>query len=166
MAQQKVLYISGSLGLGHIGRDLAIARELRKQKDDLVVEWLAAPPADEVVRRAGERLLPDSALLVDENEIAESHAKGGSLSLIKYAFGARSEWSRNVEVVDRVTSSGEYDLVVGDETYEIVLALKKDPSRKTFPFVMIYDFVGFDAMTPNPLERLGVYFWNRKWSEG
>jgi UDP:flavonoid glycosyltransferase YjiC (YdhE family) len=29
---------------------------------------------------------------------------------------------------------------------------------------MIFDFVGLDAMTRSPLERLGVYIWNRKWS--
>jgi UDP:flavonoid glycosyltransferase YjiC (YdhE family) len=29
---------------------------------------------------------------------------------------------------------------------------------------MIFDFVGLDAMTNNPLERLGVYYWNRVWS--
>jgi predicted glycosyltransferase len=28
---KKILYISGSLGLGHIARDLAIAKELRNQ---------------------------------------------------------------------------------------------------------------------------------------
>ena len=34
---------------------------------------------------------------------------------------------------------------------------------KTFPFVMILDFVGLHAMTKNPLEHLGVYYWNRVW---
>jgi UDP-N-acetylglucosamine:LPS N-acetylglucosamine transferase len=28
---------------------------------------------------------------------------------------------------------------------------------------MIFDFVGLDAMTKNPLEHLGVYYWNRVW---
>ena len=31
MAAKKILYISGSLGLGHVKRDLAIARELRRR---------------------------------------------------------------------------------------------------------------------------------------
>jgi UDP:flavonoid glycosyltransferase YjiC (YdhE family) len=29
---------------------------------------------------------------------------------------------------------------------------------------MILDFIGFEAMSWNPLEGLGVYLWNRKWS--
>jgi UDP:flavonoid glycosyltransferase YjiC (YdhE family) len=165
MSPKRILYISGSLGLGHVSRDLAIARELRRQHGDLDISWLAAPPADEVIRGANENLLPEASALVDENEIAENLADGTHLNLVKYAFGVRGEWSRNVDVVDSVTASGQYDLIVGDETYEVLLAYKKDPSRKKCPFVMIFDFVGFDAMTRNPLEKLGVYFWNKKWSE-
>lgn len=166
MSKNKILFISGSLGLGHIGRDLAIAEKLKRRNRELTIDWLAASPADGVVREAGGRLLPESSLLVDENEIAEGMAVDSHLSLIRYAFGAKGKWFRNVDIVDRVTGSGGYDLVIGDETYEIILAYKKDPRRKKAPFVMIYDFVGFDALTGNPLERLGVYFWNRKWSEG
>jgi UDP:flavonoid glycosyltransferase YjiC (YdhE family) len=162
----KVLFISGSLGLGHIGRDLAIAEEMQRQNRGLTIDWLAASPAAEVVLEAGGQLLPESSLLLDANAIAERMAEGSHLSLIRYAFGARGEWFRNVGVVDRLTAPGGYDLVIGDETYEIVLAYKKDPRRKKAPFVMIYDFVGFDPLTRNPLERLGVYLWNRKWSEG
>ncbi|UCG51247.1 MAG: hypothetical protein JSW58_13775 [Candidatus Latescibacterota bacterium] len=165
MSRRRILYVSGSLGLGHISRDLAIARELRRQLGDLDISWLAASPADRVIVESGENLLPESASLVDENEIAESLANGTHLNLIKYAFGVRRKWSRNVHVVDAVTNSRQYDLIVGDETYDLVLAYRKDPSRKKCPFVMIFDFVGFDAMTRNPLERLGVYFWNKKWSE-
>lgn len=32
------------------------------------------------------------------------------------------------------------------------------------PFVMMYDFLGLDAMTNRRTERLGVYFWNLVWS--
>ncbi len=166
MSKNRILYMSGSLGLGHISRDLAIARELRSQSDDLEVHWLAAPPVDRVLHEAGENLLPESADLVDENEIAEHAARGSRLNLIEYGLGLQRQWSRNVAVVDRVVASGGYDLIVGDETYEILIAYKKDPGRKKRPFVMILDFIGFDAMTRNPLERLGVHFWNRKWSSG
>jgi len=166
LSERRILFISGSLGLGHIGRDLAIAEALQRQDRGLTIDWLAASPAAEVVLEAGGRLLPESSRLLDANAIAEGMAEGSRLSLIRYAFGARGEWFRNVEVVDRLTAPGGYDLVIGDETYEIILAYKKDPERKKAPFVMIYDFVGFDPVSWNPLERLGVYLWNRKWSEG
>jgi predicted glycosyltransferase len=44
--------------------------------------------------------------------------------------------------------------------------MRRDRSLKTCPFVMIYDFVGFDPVSWNPLERLGVYLWNKAWSGG
>ncbi len=36
---QKILYISGAVGLGHITRDLAIARQLRRRDPDLDITW-------------------------------------------------------------------------------------------------------------------------------
>jgi UDP:flavonoid glycosyltransferase YjiC (YdhE family) len=55
---------------------------------------------------------------------------------------------------------------VGDETYELITAYKRGKARKPLPFVMIYDFIGMDAVGWNPLERLGTYLWNRSWSRG
>jgi UDP:flavonoid glycosyltransferase YjiC (YdhE family) len=59
-----------------------------------------------------------------------------------------------------------FDLVIGDEAYELYYALSAKHSRipMSAPFVMIYDFVGLDAMTASPLEHLLVYFRNRMWA--
>ena len=54
-----VLYISGSLGLGHITRDTAIANELRKLNPEIEIEWLAAHPATTLLMEAGEKLVPE-----------------------------------------------------------------------------------------------------------
>jgi predicted glycosyltransferase len=56
--------------------------------------------------------------------------------------------------------------VVGDETYELVGAFAKHPALKRSPFVMIYDFVGLDRASHNPLERLLVHTVNRSWCRG
>jgi len=45
------------------------------------------------------------------------------------------------------------------------VAFKKDPKRKIFPFVIIYDFLGFYPMTKSLKEKMGVYFWNYFWSK-
>jgi len=58
---KKVLFISGSLGLGHVTRDLAIARELRRHDPELEISWLAAPPAAQLIETEGARLLPEAA---------------------------------------------------------------------------------------------------------
>jgi UDP:flavonoid glycosyltransferase YjiC (YdhE family) len=163
---KKILFISGSVGLGHVSRDLAIASAMRARHSGLEISWLAASPADRVIREAGENLLPDAAELVDESSIMEQTARGASTSIVRYAMRARSSWHRNVEVVRRVTARERFDLVIGDETYEISLAYRRNRKLKTCPFVMIFDFVGLDAMSASPLERLGVYVWNRAWSGG
>ena len=165
-AARRVLFISGSIGLGHASRNLAIARELRRMRPDVDIAWLAAAPADQFLREAGEPLLPECAEMVDESAIAEATARGSRLSLIRYGFSVAPKWLHTVDVLARVTSRVPFDLVLGDEAYGVVLAFKKIPALKRFPFVMIYDFVGFHPMTANPLEWLGVWFWNLAWSAG
>lgn len=46
MSSLRILYISGSIGLGHANRDLAIARELRNQNPSAEIMWLAGEPAE------------------------------------------------------------------------------------------------------------------------
>jgi UDP:flavonoid glycosyltransferase YjiC (YdhE family) len=165
-AARRVLFISGSIGLGHVSRDVAIARELRRLRPDIDIAWLAAAPADRFLREAGEPLLPECAEMIDESAIAEGTARGSRLSLIRYGFRAAPKWPHTVHVLARVIGRLPFDLVLGDETYGVVLAFKRNPALKRFPFVMIYDFVGFHAMTANPLEWLGVWLWNLTWSAG
>lgn len=163
MKKVNVLYISGSLGLGHITRDIAIANHLRKLIPEVDIEWLAANPATTLLEEAGEKLIPGTDQYANENISAEKAAKGSSLNILSYLLKSRHEWKKNVDFFLDIISSKKYDLVIGDETYEISLALREHKEMKKFPFVMIYDFVGLHAMTKNPLEHLGVYYWNRVW---
>ena len=163
--RKKILYISGSLGLGHITRDLAIAKELRRQNPEVELLWLAAHPASLLLKEAGEELLPESDQYANDNIPAENAARGMQLNLLKYLSRARKEWSHNVEIFGRVTSREQFDVVIGDEAYEILVALFKQPDLRKAPLVMIYDFVGLDVVTKNPLEKLGAYVWNRIWAQ-
>jgi UDP:flavonoid glycosyltransferase YjiC (YdhE family) len=160
----KILYISGSLGLGHIKRDLVIARELRAARVDVELSWIAADPATALIEEAGERLHPEAAGYANDNEPAEEAARGGQLNLLKYLMKASKDWRQNVETFDRITAEEHFDLVVGDETYELNVGFMKQPELKRCPYVMIYDFIGLDSMTRNPMEWLGIYMWNRIWS--
>ena len=67
MANKNILFISGSLGLGHIVRDLALAGELRRQIPEEKISWLAAHPANLLLKEAGEEILPDADLYADDN---------------------------------------------------------------------------------------------------
>ena len=161
---RKILYISGSLGLGHIKRDLVIARELRAVCPDVELSWIAADPASKLIEEAGERLHPEAASYANDNEPAEKAARDGQLNLLKYRMKASKDWRQNVETYDRINAAEHFDLVVGDETYELNVGFMKQPALKKTPYVMIYDFVGLDSMTSNPMEWMGIYMWNRIWS--
>ena len=158
----RLLFVSGSIGLGHAGRDLAIARALRDLDPDVEIEWLAGDPAQRLIADARETLLPQSAML-DETSCAEAVADEFNLNLVSYVSRAQGAWRRSVEAYARVVGERPYDLIVGDETYEIVGAMAKRPELKTAPFTMIYDFVGIDATSASPRERLIAWTWNRGW---
>ena len=165
MAGKKVLYVSGSFGLGHIVRDLAIAKELRRQAPDVEVSWLAPHPASMLIKEAGEQLHPEAAMIADDNVPAEDAAKSGfKLNLISYLTKAMGAWAQNVQAFEQVTSQERFDVVIADEAYEIAVALGKGQVHLAAPFVMIYDFIGNVAMNWRPMELLGTYMWNREWA--
>ncbi len=53
-------------------------------------------------------------------------------------------------VYARVFESYDFDLCIGDETYDLLVAMVNNPSVKKCPFVVIYDILGLDASTWNP----------------
>lgn len=166
MAGKRILFISGSIGLGHVLRDLAIAAELRRQIPKLEIFWLAAAPASTMLEEAGESLLPEAAMFGDDSAAAEGAAREGfRLNLLRYLSSAVSSWKTNVRAFERALDRCEFDLIVADEAYEIAMALRKGQVTTRAHFVMIYDFFGNVSMSSNPLEILMTYLWNRQWAK-
>jgi UDP:flavonoid glycosyltransferase YjiC (YdhE family) len=159
----RVLFISGSVGLGHVTRDVAICGQLRKTRPDVEVHWMAQEPAVNILEEMGEYVLPESSELANETEIAEDTARGPSLNLVSYQSKTRKHWASNKEVYRRATTRQEYDLVVGDETYDLIYALNMDRSLKRWPFAMIWDFVGMYS-SGGLRDRLSAYLENLIWS--
>jgi UDP:flavonoid glycosyltransferase YjiC (YdhE family) len=159
-AARRILYISGSIGLGHAARDLAIVNALRRVRPGLEVEWLAGPPARQMIEEAGETVLPESDSF-DETGFAEAAAESFSLNLMSYVTRVTASWIKGVRTVLRLTKQHHFDLVVGDETYLLAFAYILRPRLKKVPFTMIYDFLGADAVTRKPWERLLTYLLNR-----
>lgn len=162
---RRILFISDSIGLGHAGRDVAIAEQLRRRRPNLEIDWLAGHPATRLIEEAGESMLPE-ATAFQETRFAEDSAKGFSLNVTRYATHALSAWARAARAVLNVTLRRSYDLVVGDETYELAIAFALHPGLKKLPWVIIYDFFGLDATTHNPLERGMVRALNQLWCGG
>jgi predicted glycosyltransferase len=163
-ARKKILFVSGSLGLGHISRDLAITRELCKHRADLDIRWLAAEPARSVIEQTGEKLVDEIDLYSNDSTQAEAIAKGARLNLLQYATRSLRAWLHNADVVKQILKHEHYDLIIGDETYEIAIAVLLKILKLHIPFMILYDFLGLDAMSKNPLEKIGIYLWNRVWS--
>ena len=166
MTSTSVLYISDSIGLGHAARDLAIARELRALNPEVEIMWLAGDPARRLIAEAGETLLPETEAFAHETGVAENTSGEFSLNVLRYALRAQGAWKRAVAAFKEVTARYPYDLLIGDESYEIDAALEEQPELKKAPFAMIYDFVGLDAMSRSPLERLMAYRFNWIWGGG
>ena len=167
MSAIRVLYVSGSIGLGHVTRDLAVARELRALEPRVELHWLAAPPASDVLAAKGEILVPECARYRCETDQAEAAAHGGHLSLTTYVYRALGCWLHNARVFGDAARHGQFDVIVGNETYEVVVAyvFGMNVLPADVPFIMMYDFYGLDVTTHNPLERLGTWGLNFVWAQ-
>jgi predicted glycosyltransferase len=53
---KKILFISSSVGLGHVVRDLEIAKELRNQIPDSEIIWLAGEPVRNCIEHSSNNI--------------------------------------------------------------------------------------------------------------
>ena len=160
---KKILFVSGSIGLGHVGRDLEIANALRQFLPDVEISWMAESPASDVLEKAGEKLLPEANLLYSSNSVLERAASEYKANLVQWVMNVRKGWKKNAEVYAKISEAHRFDLWVGDEPYDIMIAMNANPSLKKCPFVVIYDFLGLDATTWNPVDHIAAYMVNRLW---
>ena len=139
---RRALFLSSPIGLGHARRDLAIADELRKRRPDVEIEWLAQHPVTAVLEAAGERVHPASRWLA--NESAHIEAEAGEHDL--HAFQAVREMDEillaNFHVLDDLTAAEHFDLVVGDEAWDLDFFLHENPELKRTAYAWLTDFVG------------------------
>lgn len=159
---KKVLYVSGSIGMGHVTRDLAIAMELRKRHPDVEISWLACEPASQVIRDAGESLLPEAALYSNPTLVWETTSKGYEISPLRGYLKFGTGWTyRAFEVFQKATSRERFDLAIGDETIEIIGIFGRNPRLKKMPFIYIDDYIRGGVPTRNPLSILVRWYINR-----
>jgi predicted glycosyltransferase len=160
---KRILFVSGSIGLGHVGRDLEIANALRELNPDVEISWMAEPPATDVLEKAGEKLLPEASLLSLSSSELEGLAAEYKANLVKWVMNMRKGWSQNAKVYAGISEKYNFDLWIGDEPYDIMIAMLDNPVLKKCPFVVIYDFLGLDATTWNPIDHIAAYMTNRLW---
>ncbi len=164
MSRPRALYISGSIGLGHVSKDLAITRELRRARPDIEILWLAGHPASEILRVAGENVIPESERWIGASEIAERCTHHGRLNLVRYVYRSLPSWLSNARLFSAVVKTYDIDVAIGNEAYEVDIPLVLRILQMRVPFVMIFDFVGTEATTSNPFDHLGAYILNAMWA--
>lgn len=145
---QRVLFVSSSIGLGHIQRDLAIARELRALVPGLQVDWWAQPPVTHALETAGERLHPRAPTQAHESAHWEEESHGGDLHAF-YAWRRLDEiFCYNFMLFHDATRATPYDLWIGDESWEVDYYLHENPEVKCAPYVYLTDVIGFLPVDP------------------
>lgn len=115
---KKVLFVSWQGGMGHITRDVAIVKELRRQNPQIEVSWLAHPLACKVLGHSGETILPESQLSADYSLAAIQGLDGFHLNLMRYVALVKKPRAHNIELFRQVIGKYHFDLVIGDESYE------------------------------------------------
>ncbi len=139
---RKVLLLSSPIGLGHVQRDLAIARELRKLEPDLTIDWFTVDPATTYLEREGEHVHPITRYLANESRHFEHVAGEHDLSAF-FALRTMDEiMVNNFMTFTDLMEAEHYDLVIGDEAWDVDYYYHENPELKRQPFVFLTDFVG------------------------
>lgn len=143
---RRALYLSSPIGLGHARRDLAVARELRTHHPDLQIDWLTQHPVTRVLEDAGERVHPASAWLASESEHIEAESGEHDLHAFQAIRRMDAIMVNNFLTLADVVEESSYDLVIGDEAWDVDYFLHENPELKRFSFAWMTDFVGWVPM--------------------
>ena len=144
--RKRALYLSSPIGLGHARRDVAIAQELRALQPDLQIDWLAQHPVTTVLGAAKERVHPASAWLATESGHIERESGEHDLHAFQAIRRMDEVLINNFMVFDDLVGSEPYDLVIGDEAWDLDYFLHENPNLKRFGFAWMTDFVGWLPM--------------------
>lgn len=150
---RRALFVSSPIGLGHVQRDLAVARELRRLRPGLEVHWWAQPPVTRVLEAAGEFVHPLSVRMASESEHWERESHAHELHAFQ-AFRRMDEiFLHNFMLFHELTRAEPYDLWIGDESWEVDYYLHENPELKSAPYAFLTDVIGFLPVTDDPWEH-------------
>ena len=153
---RRALYLSSPIGLGHARRDLAIATELRQRHPDLQVDWLAQDPVTRMLAAAGETVHPGSRWLANESTHFEDECGEHDLHAFQAIRRMDEILVNNFMVFDEVVEETPYDLVIGDEAWDVDHFLHENPELKRFAFAWMTDFVGWLPMPAGGAEEAAL----------
>jgi pimeloyl-ACP methyl ester carboxylesterase len=144
--RRRALYLSSPIGLGHARRDAAIAKELRELVPDLEIDWLAQHPVTRLLETKGERIHPASGFLASESAHIQREATDHDLNAFQAIRRMDEILVANFMVFHEAVADGAYDLVVGDEAWDVDYYWHENPELKRTAFCWMTDFVGWVPM--------------------
>jgi hypothetical protein len=125
---------------------------LRKLHPDLEIDWLAQNPVTAVLETRGERIHPLSAELASESAHITAESSDHDLNAFQAIRRMDEILLANFMVFHDAVETGEYDVVIGDEAWDVDYYLHENPELKRTAFVWLTDFVGWLPM-PDGGER-------------
>ena len=143
---RRALYLSSPIGLGHARRDVAVAKELKRLRPELEIDWLAQHPVTAVLDAEGEHIHPASRWLASESAHVAAEAAGHDLHCFQALRRMDEILVANFMVFQEVVEEGCYDLVIGDEAWDVDYYWHENPELKRGQNVWLTDFVGYLPM--------------------
>jgi predicted glycosyltransferase len=144
--RKRALYLSSPIGLGHARRDVAVVNELRRLRPDVEIDWLAQHPVTAVLEAEGERVHPASRWLANESAHMASESSEHDLHCFQALRRMDEILVANFMLFQEVVDEGLYDVVIGDEAWEVDHFWHENPELKRGQHVWLTDFVGFLPM--------------------
>jgi predicted glycosyltransferase len=144
--RKRALFLSSPIGLGHARRDVSIAKELERLHPDLEIDWLAQDPVTTVLEAEGEHIHPASRWLANESAHIASEASGHDLHCFQALRNMDEILVANFMLFQEVVEEGLYDVIIGDEAWDVDHFWHENPELKRGQHVWLTDFVGFLPM--------------------
>ena len=121
-------------------------RRARRLHPDLEIDWLAQHPVTTVLETRGERIHPLSAELASESPHITSESSEHDLNAFQAIRRDGRDPGRELHVFHDAVEDGDYDLVIGDEAWDVDHFLHENPELKRTAFAWMTDFVGWLPM--------------------
>jgi hypothetical protein len=131
---------------------VAVAKELKRLRPQLEIDWLAQHPVTTVLDAEGEHIHPASQWLANESAHIASEAGGHDLHCFQALRRMDEILVANFMLFLEVVEEGCYDLVIGDEAWDVDYYWHENPELKRGQNVWLTDFVGYLPM-PDGGER-------------
>jgi len=146
--------LPGEAGAVPLFTDRAWSRSSRRRRSErasgdpsgLEIDWLAQHPVTTVLDAEGEHIHPASRWLSSESGHVASEASGHDLHCFQALRRMDEILVANFMVFQQVVEEGCYDLVIGDEAWDVDYYWHENPELKRGRNVWLTDFVGYLPM--------------------